>query len=341
MSYLNLHNCYIIAEIGINHNGDINLAKKLIHSAKESGANAVKFQTYNTERLVSQGTPKVSYQEDTTQTNQSHYEMLKSVELKEDDHHKLFDYANNLEIDFFSTPYDIIAAKFLYKLGVSVFKTASADIVDLPLHNYLASTKKDVIISTGMATEHEVMEVLNLYNKKSENNPFLLHCVSNYPCSDKSINLNVLNFLKKINGNRIGYSDHSTGNHAALGAVILGARIIEKHFTLDKNMKGPDHKASSTPQEFNSLVQDIRRIEMMIGTEDKILYEEEKQMREVSRKSIFLKNDVNKDQVIEENDLTLKRPGTGLYSKFLSQVIGKRATTDLKEGEMVTFDKLY
>lgn len=338
---VNVPNTYIIAEIGINHNGDINLAKKMILEAKDFGANAVKFQSYNTERLVSQGTPKVEYQKNNTKKNESHFEMLKKCELSDEDHLQLYNYANTLGIDFISTPYDQKAAEYLKKIGVCIFKTASADIVDFPLHKYLSSLNKEVIISTGMATETEVLDVLSIYKKKNTKLPYLLHCISNYPCSDESINLKVINFLKSINGDKIGFSDHSIGNYASIGAIVLGAKIIEKHFTIDKNMNGPDHKASSNIEEFKSLIYDIRKIEKILGSEEKKIYEEEEQMRLVSRKSIFLTNNIKASHQIKFEDLTLQRPGTGIFSKHLDDIIGKRAKTDLLAGEMLSFDKIY
>ena len=272
----NYSNSYIIAEIGINHNGNMDLAERIIFEAKSVGANAVKFQSYITDRLVSKNTPKVAYQIDTTDKSESHFDMLKKCELSESDHSRLYEFANKLKIDFISTPYDDDSAKFLVQLGLNTIKTASADIVDFLLHEYLSKTDKEVIISTGMATKDEVNDVLSIYKKNKMIKPYLLHCISNYPCSDESINLNVLNFLKTINEGRIGFSDHSVGNHATLCAIVLGAQIIEKHFTFDKNMSGPDHKASSNVKEFKSLVEDIRKMEMLLGSDEKVIYEEEK-----------------------------------------------------------------
>ena len=335
-----LSKVYIIAEIGVNHNGDMDLAKKMIDQAIIAGASAVKFQTYSTERLVSNGTPKVAYQQNTTKKNESHFEMLKKLELSKENHYLLHSYAQEKNIDFISTPYDSESAKFLDKLGVNTFKTASADIVDIPLHEFLSKTKKNVIISTGMATEKEVTDIMHIYNDNI-NKPYLLHCISNYPCADENINLNLINLLKSINGDRVGFSDHSIGNYASMGAIVMGAKIIEKHFTLDKNLDGPDHKASSTPDEFKSLVKDIRKMEKLMGSQSKIVYDEEKQMREVSRKSIFLKNDVKIDTMIKLEDLTLKRPGTGLYSENLIKIVGKKAKINLFKGEMLNLDQVY
>ncbi len=331
---------FIIAEIGVNHNGDMSLAKEMIDQASKIGVDAVKFQTYKTERLVSQDTPKVAYQRNDAKKDESHFDMLKKLELTEENHFLLFNYSKEKKIEFISTPYDIKDAKFLFQLGVETFKTASADIVDFFLHDYLSKINKDVIISTGMATDKEVIDVISIYKNKI-NKPYLLHCISNYPCSDKNINLNVINFLKSINGERVGFSDHSIGNHASIGAITMGAKIIEKHFTLDKNLDGPDHKASSTPNEFKSLIDDIRKMEEIMGNDNKIVYEEEMQMRSVSRKSLFFKKNIKAHTIIEIEHLTLKRPGTGLYSKYISDIVGKKTRCDVLQDEIVTYEKIY
>ena len=330
--------CYIIAEIGVNHNGDIDLAKKLIHLAKESGADAVKFQTFSAEKLVTKQTRKVAYQKKTSPSNETHFDMIKRLELSFDDHHLLMQYCKNVKIEFLSTPYDLESAKFLNDdLKVNYFKTASADIVDLPLQEYIASTKKPSIVSVGMATIDEIKKVVEIYNKK---NITLLHCVSNYPCSDESLNLNVIKTLNNIFNVPIGFSDHSTGSEAALAAISLGATIIEKHFTIDKKLDGPDHFASATPQEFLNLSQSVRRVEKMLGNNIKTLQPEEIEMRIVSRKSITLRNNLNAGDIIKSSDLVLKRPGTGLMASELKNLIGKTITRDLEAEYQITYDDI-
>ena len=259
--FYNLNKAYLIAEIGVNHNGSMDLAKEMILSAKESGADAVKFQTFKAELLVATGTPKVEYQKETTKSNESHFDMLKKLELTDDDHVVLFDFCRSNKINFLSTPYDIESAKFLKKLGVNLFKTASADIVDHSLHEFIAATGIPSIIATGMATMKEIEDVIKIYNKENNSNFILLHCVSNYPCSDSALNMNAINSIKEKFNCPIGYSDHSIGNLASILSISYGAKLIEKHFTLDKTLPGPDHKASSTPEEFKELVSDIRRAE--------------------------------------------------------------------------------
>ena len=234
----NLKKCFLIAEIGVNHNGDIELAKEMIDAARESGADAVKFQTFKAERLVSHGTPKVEYQQSTTSPDESHYNMIKSLELSEDDHFILKQYCDSRSIQFLSTPYDIVSARFLHEeLNVEIFKTASADLVDHPLHEYIALSGKPSIVSVGMASMGEVEETLNIYRNAKHLDVILLHCVSNYPCTDYSLNLNVLKTLEQAFQFPIGYSDHSVGYEAAILSIGLNAKIIEKHFTLDKSLR--------------------------------------------------------------------------------------------------------
>ncbi|KQH83651.1 hypothetical protein AMR76_21825 [Vibrio furnissii] len=326
--------CYIIAEIGVNHSGSVTLAKKMIDAAKISGADAVKFQTFTAEKLVSDNTPKVKYQESTTDNSESHYEMIKSLEFSYEDHIPVIEYCKELGIDFISTPYDIESARFLALNGVEIFKTASADIVDLSLQTFIANNAKHAIVSTGMATLGEIEEVVNIY-RKYNCKLTLLHCVSNYPCAVESLNLKAMQTLQSAFLCDVGYSDHAIGPLPAVASVALGAKIVEKHFTLDKMMAGPDHKASSDPQEFKELVDSIRSTELALGTPIKSIQSEEMQMREVSRKSLFLKKDVEAGVKLTADMFTLKRPGTGLYEKELKRVVGSKSSKKLKEGKML------
>lgn len=337
MTFRELNKSYIIAEIGVNHAGSVDVAKKMISAAKSAGADAVKFQTFTAESLVTHGTPKVKYQETTTAASEDHFNMIKNLEFKNEDHPAIFEYCKSLDIDFISTPYDIESANFLDKLGVSIFKVASADIVDLPLHRFLALTKKPVIIATGMATLGEIETVVNIYRESENFNICLLHCVSNYPCSDESLNLRAMNTIADSFHLPMGFSDHSVGDLAASLSIALGAKVVEKHFTLDKNMIGPDHKASSTPEEFASLVRMIRLTEIMLGSPFKRPQQEEAQMALVSRKSIVAKFDLPKGHTISESDLTLKRPGTGIYSKSLDEIIGKKTAKDVPANKLISW----
>jgi len=327
--------CLIIAEIGVNHNGDINLAKKLIDSAIKSGADVVKFQTYKTEKLVTKKTPKVKYQYNTTSPEETHFDMLKKLELNYDDHIKLKKYCDDKYIKFISTPYDIDSANFLFDINVDFFKTASADLVDLPLHNWIAQTGKPSIISVGMSTNKEIKDTLDIYKKNENNDIVLLHCVSNYPCSFESLNLNVMDALKINFKVPVGYSDHSIGNDAAILSIGKGACVLEKHFTLDKNLPGPDHLASSTPKEFSDLVDSIRRAEIILGSSVKKIQKEEIEMAKISRKSLFLNKSIKLGEILKMEFLELKRPGTGLMSSEALNIIGKKARSDLKSGHQV------
>jgi N,N'-diacetyllegionaminate synthase len=326
--------CYIIAEIGVNHAGSVELAKKMIDAAKNSGADAVKFQTFTAEKLVSMSTPKVKYQESTTDKNESHYQMIKSLEFSYEDHIPVLEYCNNLSIDFISTPYDIESAEFLVSIGVKIFKTASADIVDLSLQKYIAQHATQAIVSTGMATLGEIEQVVDIYHKY-DCKLTLLHCVSNYPCAIESLNLNVIKTLKGAFGCDVGYSDHAVGSIPAVASVALGATIVEKHFTLDKNMQGPDHKASSDPAEFSELVNDIRKTEVALGSPSKRVQTEEMQMRKVSRKSLFVKHDVGQGEILSNSMFELKRPGTGIYEAELSVIVGAMSSRKLCSGDML------
>jgi len=338
MNLCKTESCYIIAEIGVNHGGDVSLAKEMIKAAKESGADAVKFQTFTAESLVSINTPKVKYQETTTDVNESHYDMIKALEFKRDDHLPVIEYCQSLNIDFISTPYDVESADFLNSIGVTIFKTASADIVDLDLHNYLAKLNKRVIVATGMSTLGEIEDTIKIYQANNTlDKVTLLHCVSNYPCQHQSLNIRSMQTLAKAFGTDVGFSDHSIGSIGAIVSVSLGATVIEKHFTLDKHMNGPDHKASSTPEEFSELVLSIRTAELCLGTLNKVVVDEELQMRSVSRKSLFLKNDILEGQIISNDDICLKRPGTGLYAKYRKVIAGSKAVRDLTRGKMLAF----
>ena len=335
----NFKEVFIIAEIGVNHNGDLELAKKMIIAAKNAGADAVKFQTFSADKLASINTPKVKYQIDKNHKNESHYEMLKKLELSFDDHILLNSFCKKNHIMFLSTPYDVESAKFLNEiLDIKYFKTASADIIDIPLHEYISSTSKPCIISTGMSSLSEIQHVYEIYNSSDI---AFLHCISNYPCSDKSLNLNVIRSLSNLFNVPIGYSDHSIGSVAAISAVSLGARIIERHFTTNKSLNGPDQRSSSDPKEFELLVNQIRRAEKMLGNPLKKLQKEEIDMRNTSRKSLHIVQDIAINQIILKKDLELKRPGNGLSYKYIDYFIGKKTTKELKQGHKISLGDVF
>jgi N,N'-diacetyllegionaminate synthase len=336
MNYFdNLRQVFIIAEIGVNHNGDINLAKRLIDAAKKAGADAVKFQTYSAKLLASPLTPKVPYQKSTASCLETHLEMLERLELSKEQHIELMDYCGVRSIEFLSTPYDIESAHFLNSIGVKAFKTASADIVDLPLQHFIASTGKPAIVATGMATLGEIERVVQIYDTARNPNLILLHCVSSYPCSDLSLNLRSMNTLGDAFHVPYGYSDHSTGFLAAVISVSRGAKVVEKHLTLDKDLPGPDHKASSTPEEFTDLVANIRRAEIMLGSRQKIRQMEEGAMAIVSRKSIVLTHAMKAGSKLTIEDLGLQRPGDGIDPGFMAKVAGMVLRHDLQGGHQL------
>lgn len=336
--FTRLNKCLLIAEIGVNHNGDIVLAKKMIAEAKRAGADAVKFQSFNAKSLASEETPKVDYQKKLTKDDESHYEMLEKLELTKSDHFILSDFCGELGISFLSTPYDIENARFLHEeVDVEMFKTASADIVDLPLHEYIASTHKPVIVSVGMASMGEIEDVIKIYIKHGSHDIVLLHCVSNYPCKSESINMDVMNTLSQAFQFPVGYSDHSVGSEAAILSIAYKAKVIEKHFTLDNSFDGPDHLASTTPIEFSSLVSSIRKAESILGSPVKKIQEEEIQMSKVSRKSMHFSRDMNSGEVVQKEDIVLTRPGTGLYITLLPHILGRKLNKSIKKGIMVKF----
>jgi N,N'-diacetyllegionaminate synthase len=341
MNYFStLQQSFIIAEIGVNHNGDINLAKKLVEAAKSAGADAVKFQTFTAESLVSPGTPKVHYQLNTSSIDETHYEMLKRLELSKEDHFNLATYCQRLEIDFISTPYDIQSAAFLAEMNVPFFKTASADIVDIPLQRFIAATGKPTMIATGMASIGEVERVVNIYEEIGNANIVLLHAVSNYPCSDRSLNMRAMHTLAKSFSLPVGFSDHSEGYLGAVISVAIGAKVIEKHFTLDKSMAGPDHKASSTPSEFSDLVYNVRRAECMLGSARKSCQLEERQMAAVSRKSLTLARDMQAGEVLLLADVQLMRPGTGINAIFIDKFLGQSVRKNLCAGHQLRWSDI-
>jgi N,N'-diacetyllegionaminate synthase len=341
MNYFSsLSDALIIAEIGVNHNGDIELAKNLIDAAKQAGADAVKFQTFTAETLASPDTPKVSYQVATTSVHESHFEMLKRLELSPEGHHELASYCKATQIEFLSTPYDISSANFLESMNIRIFKTASADIVDLPLQRYIASTGKPTIVATGMATLGEIERVVRIYEEAGNPHLVLLHCVSNYPCSDESLNLRAINTLADAFALPVGFSDHSKGYIAAVLSVARGAKVIEKHFTLDKGLVGPDHKASSTPEEFVDLVSNVRRAERMLGEQRKICQPEERQMAMVSRKSLVLSRSVQIGEVLELSDMQLRRPGNGIDASFMAALTGKVMRKNCEAGHQLRWSDI-
>ena len=324
---------FIIAEIGVNHDGDLEKAKKLILEAKLAGASAVKFQSFSAEKLASTNTPKVGYQK-LRDKSENHFQMLKSLELTFNQQEKLYQFSIDNKIEFMSTPYSCDQADFLFNLGVLKFKTASADIVDIPLHRKIASFGKLTYISTGMATPKEISQVTEIYEK--QNCPFtLMHTTSEYPCPIDHANMNKLRTLNGGNAEGIGFSDHTYGNIAAVVAVGMGCKVFEKHFTLNRDDPGPDHLASSNPAEFKSYVSDILLAWRGLGLQNLEMSSEEVDMRHVSRKSLHYSKNCFRGQMITLQELSFMRPGNGLNWLTAEKLLPKKLKVDVTSGSLV------
>lgn len=329
--------CYIIAEIGINHNGDVNLAKKLIDVAVDSGANAVKFQKRSLSEL---------YREDALENpniESQGFEMLldvlKEVELTASDYQEIIDYCKSKKITFFCTPWDIKSVDFLEELQTPAYKVASADMTNLPLIRYICKTKKPLIISTGMSTLDEIEKTVD-FIKKENANFILLHCNSTYPAPIETLNLNLIPKLEEKFDVPIGYSGHEPGIIPTLVAVDLGAVAIERHITLDKTMEGIDQAASLDPQEFSDLVKFIRESEKARGKPIKKMTRGEILQREVLGKSIVSSTDIEAGDIFSENNIAIKGPAKGLSPQYYYEILGKKATRKIKKGEYLLSDDL-
>jgi N,N'-diacetyllegionaminate synthase len=323
---------FVIAEIGVNHNGSVKIAKKLILSAKNNNADAVKFQSFNADRLAFKHTPKVKYQKKNSKKKETHYQMLKKLQLSEAQHLELINFCKRKKIEFLSTPYDVEDAKLLAKHGIKKFKTSSADLTDYFLHNFLSKNAKQVIISTGMSSLKEISNTLKVYNKK-KTKIILLHCISNYPCSDSSLNLNNITTLKNAFRLPVGFSDHSDNKLAAITAMGLGCRVIERHITLSKKMKGPDHLASDDPKQFKNYVKLIRNNEQILGDFKKKKQKEEIEMLNISRKGIYYLKDQKKGKKVTSKNLFLRRPWGGLSVFDIKKILKHRLLKDVKKNE--------
>lgn len=324
----------IIAEIGVNHNGNINTAKKMIDVAKECGADIVKFQTFNTDALTSKFAKMAEYQKKNMGEEKSQKDMLKSLALSYDDFRELADYCKKVRIMFLSTPFDIGSVHFLDSLQ-DIWKIPSGEITNYPYLVEIAKTKKKIILSTGMCTMDEVEASLKVLKDNGATDITLLHCTTDYPAPLKSVNLKAMLTLKEKFGCPVGYSDHTKGIEVSVAAVALGACVIEKHFTLDRNMPGPDHKASLEPDELKELVNAIRNVEKALGDGNKKPTESELQNRNVARKSIVALKPIKKGELLSEDNLTTKRPGNGISPMRWNEIIGAKAKRDYEEDELI------
>jgi len=329
---------FIIAEIGVNHDGSLSKAKELVDGAKKAGAHAVKFQSFKTETLASKSTPKVPYQKN-ADFHETHFDMLKSLELSHESQSELRQYCIKVGIEFMSTPYTLPDAYFLHGIGVEKFKVASADIVDLPLHELIASFGKHTIVSVGMATESEIEVVSKIYSSASTKVTFM-HCTSEYPTPPAHAHMRRIQNIKKITKQAVGFSDHTDGHVAAILGVALGCRIFEKHITLNSKDPGPDHAASMELEGFQEYCKKIKEADLALGEMGFARTQGEELMAQTSRKSIHTKRRILAGEILEEKDLVLMRPGTGIFWENRKNILGRRAKSGLEELELILLENL-
>ncbi len=324
----------VIAEAGVNHNGNIEIAKKLIDAAKECGADVVKFQTFNPEKIASKYAKMAEYQKENLKLEESQREMLGKLTLKREEYLELAEYCHDIGIQFLSTPFEIESVRFLNDIQ-DIWKIPSGEITNYPYMVEIAKTGKDVILSTGMSTLEEVEEAFIVLKSNGAGKITLLHCTTNYPTPMKDVNLKAMLTLKEHFGYPVGYSDHTKGIEVPIAAVAMGAEVIEKHFTLDRNMEGPDHKASLEPDELKAMVRAIRNIEMALGDGIKVPSESEKRNIEVVRKSIIASQKICVGEKLSQDNITTKRPGTGISPMRWNEVIGTEAIRNFEEDELI------
>lgn len=330
---------YIVAEIGCNHNGDKDLAKILVNKAKECGVDAVKFQTFNSNLLISKYAEKAEYQKKTTDENENQLDMTKKLELSHSDYIELKKYAISLGLDVFSTAFDMESIEFLENDGQNIWKVPSGEITNLPYLEKISSIecdKKLIVLSTGMATMSEIKKAVEILQSKRKNRIIILHCNTEYPTPDEDVNISAIQDLKNNFPNlEIGFSDHSIGDIGAVMAVSYGITFIEKHFTLDKDFEGPDHKASATPDELKELVKNVRRAEIIYGTEFKYVTKSEQKNKKIARKSIIAKRSIKKGEIFSEDNLICKRPGNGISPMHWYEILGQKSEYDFEEDEVI------
>ena len=325
----------IIAEAGINHNGNFELACKLAQEAKFSGADIVKYQTYISSNLVSKYAEKANYQKITTSKSESQLEMLERYSLSYDEFTKLKKYCDGIGITFLSSAFDMDSVDFLHNLGMRLWKIPSGEITNLPMLIKIAKYKDPILLSTGMCTMSEIEEAIQVLRENGSCDITLLHCTTEYPAPYEDVNLKAMQTLKDKFNVKVGYSDHTQGNEVSVAAVALGATAIEKHFTLDNNMEGPDHKASLEPNKFKEMVNCIRNIELSMGDGIKKIANSEMKNRGIARKSIVASKDIKQGDILSEENITVKRPGSGISPMKWFDVLGTRAKKDFKEDELI------
>jgi N,N'-diacetyllegionaminate synthase len=334
--------CFVIAEAGVNHNGALDLALKLVDAAAQAGADAVKFQTFKAERLVARGTPTAEYQATNTGATDQHA-MLTSLELPDSAYPALLERCKARGIEFMSTPFDGDSARQLAGYGVRRIKVGSGDVTSLLFLEEIAALKLPVILSTGMSTLDEVAEAVDVFARawgSPDDKLTLLHCTSNYPAREEDVNLRAMHTMQERFRLPTGYSDHTQGTSVAVAAVALGAKVLEKHLTLDRAMPGPDHRASLDPSTFARMVRELREVEASLGSADKKPSSSELPVRDIVRRSVALRRALKRNDPIHKEDLTLLRPGTGIASRELARVVGRRAARDLEAGMLLSWSDL-
>ena len=326
---------FIIAEAGVNHNGDWELAKRLVDEAVNAGADVVKFQTFKAEKLVCKNAEKADYQKETTDQSESQFEMLKKLELTKEMHSQLLAYCKGKGILFLSTPFDVDSVDYLVGLGMEIMKIPSGEITNYPYLRKVAQTGKKVILSTGMSDIEDVKAAVAVLKEYGSKDIAVLHCNTEYPTPYTDVNLKAMLTLRNDLGIEVGYSDHTQGIEIPIAAVAMGAKIIEKHFTLDKTMDGPDHKASLEPHELKEMVSAIRNVETALGNGVKVPSASEQKNIAIARKSIVAKCRIEKGQMFTEDNLTTKRPGTGISPMRWNEIIGTVAQRSYNEDELI------
>lgn len=329
----------VIAEAGVNHNGDMALARRLIEVAAEAGADYVKFQTFTAKELVTSEAKQAAYQIKNTGITETQQDMIRRLELKREDHSMLIEHAEKCGIKFLSTGFDIASLDFLNNLGMALFKIPSGEITNLPYLKVVASYKKPIILSTGMSTIGEIEDAIHVLERfgTDRSDITVLHCTTEYPAPISEVNLNVMHTLRKAFGVSVGYSDHTMGIEVPIAAVALGASIIEKHFTLDRTMPGPDHLASLEPEELKQMITSIRNIERALGDGIKRVTVSEQKNIAVARKSLIAACNIKEGEYFTENNLTVKRPGTGISPMRFEEALTKKANRNYLPDEIIEF----
>ena len=332
--------CFIIAEAGVNHNGDLSLARQLVDLAAQSGADAVKFQTFKADKVIAAHAPKAHYQLQTTGADESQLEMVRKLELSFEAFRELYAYCQTKKILFLSTPFDDESTDFLDELGVTAFKVSSGEITNLPFLAHVARKAKPMLVSTGMSDLREVETAVRTIEQAGNSNLVLLHCTSNYPADSSDVNLRAMHTMAAAFERPVGYSDHTLGTEVSLAAVALGACVVEKHFTLDRNLSGPDHRASLEPLELQSLVRGIRIVEAALGHGRKEPAASEANTAAVARRSLVAGRDITSGTVLCAADVAVMRPGTGLAPAMLSQLLGRTARVNIPAGTLLSLEML-